>query len=123
MSNLPYVTSKALELIGDADQYLIIRHGGTTDHAERESIARWRANLSQSAAAVAGLASAGVVGNEQANKLLAESLDLTQQHIQNLHETDSYLKVNIALSELENTVRLLADTHGPGGGNPIGWPR
>jgi len=123
MSNLPHVTSKALEVIRVADQYLVIRHGGTTDQVERDSIERWRANLSSSAATVASLATASVAGHEPANNMLAEFLDLTQQHIQNLHETDSYLKVNVALSELENTVRLLADTHGPGGGNPIGWPR
>lgn len=123
MSNLPHVTSKALELIRDADQYLIIRLGRTTDQAERESIERWRANLSTSAATITMLAAEGTPGDEPANSTLAELLDLTQQHIQNLHETDSYLNVNVVLSSLDNQLRLLADTHGPGSGNPIGRPR
>jgi hypothetical protein len=79
--------------------------------------------LNAAAVAVSALATAGLVSHEPANKLIAESLDLNEQQIKNLHETDGIMKVNVAMSGLEHTVRLLADTHGAGGGNPIGWPR
>lgn len=123
MSNWPYLTSKALEVIQNANQYLANRESWTMDQAERESIAKLREDLSASAETIAALQDAGAPDHNPANNMLVELLDLTQQHIQSLHETDNYLNVKVAFSSLDNQLRLLADTHGPGSGNPIGWPR
>jgi hypothetical protein len=120
MADLPDLTSKALEIIKSANDYLTAREGFTTVPAELVGLRHWRAALNESARMVASIGPTETYGHRPFYYMLLEQLDLTQKHIQGLHETHDYSNVDLVFSLLHNQVSLLAGPQGPGKGNPIG---
>jgi siroheme synthase len=115
MADKPELTSKALEIIQEADIYLNNRQAGK-DAAELARIQEWLTALRESAT----MLTSGVVvidlGHEPGYKMLSEQLDLTRQHIQELQEWYPYSNVDLVYRTLHHQLQTLAGPQGPGAG-------
>jgi hypothetical protein len=120
MADLSELTSKALQIVGDAQGYLMTRQSIAVDPLERASIQDWHATLQNSAAILASRGSAINPMNPAVYNVISQQLDLTHQIIQGLHEWYDYPTVDLAIRNLHGQLQMLAGPHGPGGGRPRG---
>lgn len=111
------LTSKALDTIAFAEDYLRRRVVDSQDAEERERIEDLSGRLRQSASRLLDVEP--TIGPQQpAYRYLSQQLDLTRQHIQDLHEYYDYASVDLVFQILNHQLAMLAGPHGPGWGKP-----
>ena len=122
MADWQDVTLKAGILINDAQTYLDRRAQQATDSRERRGISNWRNRLNRVRVDIMKYqpAEESAPSAEARYQVLLDHLELTGQHIQQLHEWFDYANVDLVLRNLNYHLTLLvAGPHGPGKGPRI----
>jgi hypothetical protein len=110
------LTSKALQIIGDAQGYLTVRAGSALSAAELDHVHGLHARLQESANYLVNEAAIGP--DEPSLAALSQELEETHKQIRGLHEWNNFADVANVMGTLLQQVQMLAGPHGPGGGRP-----
>ena len=116
MADRQEVISKAMIVINDAQTYLNRRVHQATDPMERQGLYNWHNRLDQVRLEIMNYqpAEESAPSAEAWHQVLLDQLELTGQHIQQLHEWFDYVNVDLVLHNLNHHLTLLAGPHGPG---------
>jgi hypothetical protein len=123
VADIDVLRQQALDVITDATDYLTRRESSAVvDMVERAGIREHTLWLSQASQVIATVDFKDTE-NESSIERFVQYLNLSKAQIESLHEYSPYTVVDQSLRILDQHLRMFVGTHGPGGGNPIGWPR
>jgi hypothetical protein len=122
MAEIDDLRQQALDAIQEATDYLNHREYLVTNLEERDAIREHKDWMEEARTVFATTAFRTTEPDTEVTQL-ANDLSLTKKLIGSFHENSPFGDVDQSLQDLGQRLSLFVGTHGPGGGNPIGWPR
>ena len=122
MAEMNDLRQQALDVIQEATDYLNRRENYANSPVELDVIREHRDWMGK---ALTVIATTSFRTPEENAELIQVAADLEQSknRIGSFHETTPFSDVDQVLQGLDQRLSMFVGTHGPGGGNPIGWPR